>query len=299
MTFDLDSKVRNCAEIVKDTLLLAKLAGSDMIALESKYHLNCLMNLYRSAARVLTIQPDLENAVGNENRTKFENFDDSLAFAEIIDYLEEARDNDDGLAPVFKLSEIVRLFGEYLQRHRLMSNTSHDLASTIKPNSTRFKERLLANLPNLTAVNHGKEVLLTFPEHLWFALEQTRNISDINAINLLHTAKLIRKDIFDSKFTFNGSLDSDKMDCEIPEKLFSLITLLLDGPGGSVQSSSKAATSISQLIIFNAVKTPLKTVNVEVNTKSCSARHQLSQETAVPVIYWDDVTCIHTQKESY
>ena len=48
MTFNSDAKVHQCAEIVKDTSLLAKLAGSDMIALESKYHSNCLTNLYRS-----------------------------------------------------------------------------------------------------------------------------------------------------------------------------------------------------------------------------------------------------------
>ena len=82
MTFNSDAKVRHCAEIVKDTFLLAKLAGSDMIALESKYHLNCLTNLYRSAAPVLTNRPDLENIVEKKNCQ----FDDSLAFAEIIDY---------------------------------------------------------------------------------------------------------------------------------------------------------------------------------------------------------------------
>ena len=39
-----------------------------------------------------------------------------------------------------------------------------------RPNATRLKDRLLANLPDLTAVNHGRDVYLTFCENLGMAL---------------------------------------------------------------------------------------------------------------------------------
>jgi len=35
-----------------------------------------------------------------------------------------------------------------------------------KINSTRFKDRLLKTVPNLTAVTHGRDVLLTFSDNL-------------------------------------------------------------------------------------------------------------------------------------
>ena len=47
-TFDIDSRVRKCAQALQDTKLLAKLAPGDMIASEAKYHANCLVAFCRS-----------------------------------------------------------------------------------------------------------------------------------------------------------------------------------------------------------------------------------------------------------
>ena len=41
--------VRRCALELEDTALLAKLAAGDMIAIEAKYHNNCLRSLYNKA----------------------------------------------------------------------------------------------------------------------------------------------------------------------------------------------------------------------------------------------------------
>ena len=48
-TLSLDSRVRNCAYILQDSRLLAKLGSHDMIALEAKYHSSCLVSLYNRA----------------------------------------------------------------------------------------------------------------------------------------------------------------------------------------------------------------------------------------------------------
>ena len=45
-TFEIDRSVRESAIKLKDTDLLAKLAGGDMVAIEAKYHLTCLAALY-------------------------------------------------------------------------------------------------------------------------------------------------------------------------------------------------------------------------------------------------------------
>ena len=50
-------------------------------------------------------------------------------------------------------------------------------------NATRFKERLLENCPNLTAVSHGREVLLTFNEHVGSALNNMRDSADSEAFS--------------------------------------------------------------------------------------------------------------------
>ena len=48
-TKEVDWKVRKCALALEDTELIAKLAPADMIALEAKYHTQCLLRLYDNA----------------------------------------------------------------------------------------------------------------------------------------------------------------------------------------------------------------------------------------------------------
>ena len=49
MTVGLDSNVRSAAIKLEDKKLLAKLSEWYVVALEMKYHLKCLANLYRIA----------------------------------------------------------------------------------------------------------------------------------------------------------------------------------------------------------------------------------------------------------
>ena len=89
---------------------------------------------------------------------------------------------------VFELSQLIELYTVQLQfRGVSVTNRIH---------STRFKDRLPANCPDLTAVDHGKEILLTFNDSLGIALHKLKENSDSNAVLLMHTAKLIRNEIF-------------------------------------------------------------------------------------------------------
>ena len=45
-TMSVDSHVRQIAEELRDTKLLAKLSGGDMIAIDAQYHLRCLAAFY-------------------------------------------------------------------------------------------------------------------------------------------------------------------------------------------------------------------------------------------------------------
>ncbi|CAG2225133.1 unnamed protein product [Mytilus edulis] len=51
-TFRKDTRVRECAVKLNDTLLLAKLSAGDLIAQEAKYHSKCLVSLYNRASRI-------------------------------------------------------------------------------------------------------------------------------------------------------------------------------------------------------------------------------------------------------
>ena len=47
-TLSLDARVRECANVLIDEKLLAKLGGEDLIVLEASYHASCLSMLYMS-----------------------------------------------------------------------------------------------------------------------------------------------------------------------------------------------------------------------------------------------------------
>ena len=80
-TYNIDPKVQRCALELEDTNLLAKLAPGDMIALEAKYHLKCLTNLYNRARA-------LENADAEKGSN--EHFH-GIAFAELVSFMEELK----------------------------------------------------------------------------------------------------------------------------------------------------------------------------------------------------------------
>ena len=86
MTFTVDERVRLCATLTKDTLMLGKLTKGDMIAMEAKYHPACLLAFYRKAALVHTDRNvEISDAV-----TPLVNAE-SLALAEVIAYMKDMR----------------------------------------------------------------------------------------------------------------------------------------------------------------------------------------------------------------
>ena len=136
LTFAVDEKkVHRCATVLGDSLLLGKLAKGDMIATEAKYHTSCLLSLYYKAGQ--RKQSPMEDDVVPYHCDK-----ESQALAEVISYMEDA-ERSETTPTVFKLGELLKLYDSYLSKHKIEQHA--------KVNSTRFKERLLENLPNLTA----------------------------------------------------------------------------------------------------------------------------------------------------
>jgi hypothetical protein len=197
LTFAVDDKVRKCANVLEDSVLLGKLAQGDMIATEAKYHPSCIMNLYYRARR----QSMQEDVVVTQNYGGCEC--DSLEFAEVVAYIEENKLVEIA-PPVFMLSELTKLYSTYLIKYKVTT-------ANAKANSSRFKERLLDNVPNLSAITYGREVLLTFSDNVGVALQgfRERASSDADAILLMRTAKLIRNEIFSPNCEFSMDLTTN------------------------------------------------------------------------------------------
>ena len=261
-TYNIDTNVRRAALDAGGTTLLTKLATGDMIAIEAKYHQNCLRSLYNRARQ--------EAPKGNDGQ---ESCLHGIAFAELVASLEEMN-NDEDNAPVFKLIDIAQ---PYKVRLEQLGRTLHKRIHT-----ARLKNRLLSALPGLKAHSQGREIRLSFEKGFGPALMVACcHYSD--AMHLMRAAHVVRKEIFDSSFSFDGSFHENCHKDAVPPSLLALVNMILDGVNIKHQTqlvntiTTQSALAISQLMVFNSV---YQARNVD---SSNPARHSRSQETPLPL----------------
>lgn len=101
-TFTLDFHIKECAQILCDGLLLAKLSRGDVIALEAKHHKGCLTSLYNRVRAQKRKDLNSGRGKGTEKIMK------SIVFAELVSFVKDSKTDD--LAPVLKLSELKKLY---------------------------------------------------------------------------------------------------------------------------------------------------------------------------------------------
>ena len=140
-TFVVDSNVRAAATKLQDHKLLSKLAAGDMHILDAYYHPSCLMALYN---RLGNIRPLKEQEDNESSQVSLE-----ATSLELVMYIEEAP-----RPMIFQLADLLKMYacpleklGEHVQG---------------RVTSTRLKDRLLAQIPELGAYTEGKEVNLEF-----------------------------------------------------------------------------------------------------------------------------------------
>ena len=102
-TMFLDTRVRQIAKEVRDTKLLAKLSGGDIVAIDAQYHLKCLAAFY---GRGIPRKRRSNEAPHHINAK-------TLAFAEVVSYIKEYGQIGGDLN-VFKLSDINKLHCDFL-----------------------------------------------------------------------------------------------------------------------------------------------------------------------------------------
>ena len=144
-TLDVDKKVRDCAALLNERKLIAKLSVGDLIAIEAKYHAKYLVALYNQA------RPFKQKASKPADDTSVQL--DELAFAELFAYIEECLEVEE--PAVLTLSDLVRFYTSKVQGLG---------AECGKVNATRLKERVQAAFPDLTAHAEGREIQLV-PQH--------------------------------------------------------------------------------------------------------------------------------------
>ena len=108
-----------------------------MVALEVKYHQTCLVWLYNRARKLKRE----ENKESSNNSS--DSIDHGVALAELIAYLYEEREGSvetSGSSPVFKLSEITKLYEKRLNDFGI---------ETMRVNSHHLKNRLLGLCPEI------------------------------------------------------------------------------------------------------------------------------------------------------
>jgi hypothetical protein len=111
-TFSVDARVRQCAAVSQDFSMLAKLSKGDMIAVEAHYHARCLVSYYKRANRLLCSESKSESSFDIEG----------VVLGELVAYIEDIRSNQ-SIAPVFKLSDLKKMYLSKLRSFGIMSES--------------------------------------------------------------------------------------------------------------------------------------------------------------------------------
>ena len=270
-TMSLDRELRKMAIEMQDAVMLSKISGGDLVAIEAKYHLNCLVsyrNKYRSMQRA--------TSTGDSLNCTEEPILQARAFADLVSHIESSVDSG---VFIFKLSELSKLYENHLL----------ELGIPKGINKTRLKLKLLGHFSDLCKEEtDGKHVLLAFNQGLHKLFKDFRDF-DSEALLLSKISKMIRKEMFEwNGFSFSGTFSSNCQNESVPTMLKSLVSMLLYGQDISDQHSieSQACLTISQLIYFHA-----KTKKIN-NSKT---RHIKDREPPLPIYLGLQV---HTQTRS-
>ncbi len=259
----LDRRVRKCALILEDALLLGKLSAGDMIAIDAMYHAKCLTALYNKANR---------KWLGDE----FDNTEKQLhgiALAELVAFIEETYLDSENEIPLFKLADLVKMYSSRLQQLGVTING--------RVHSTELKNRILASIDDLSSYRKGRDVFLVFNSDIGSALVNACDIDyDDEAAILAKAATIVRRDMLSNKKQeFDGKFDEYCQQEYPPQSLKTLIAMTLDGANmnshSANQSLAQAVLSISQLIMFNST--------IRRRKNSTSSYHSKQREPPLPI----------------
>ena len=138
-------------------------------------------------------------------------------FSELLVYLIETKTNADDPV-VFQLADLVSLYQQRLQQ---LGVKDHNV------NSTRLKDKLLGEIPELEAYKKGRDVLLAFKEDVGTVLSKAINYTE--AIIITKAAKILRQRMMDHKSSFTGTFNDECVENSIPSTLLQFVSMIEHG----------------------------------------------------------------------
>lgn len=140
-----------------------------------------------------------------------------LVLSELMTYIVESNlCSDDPVT--FRLADICHLYQQRLEQLGVESPSV---------NSTRLKDKLLAEIPELEAHKSGRDVLLAFQKDVGKALAQSSDLSE--AVIIAKAANILRKSILDHQSRFDGTFSEPCVRNSVPPLLLQFVGMLEHG----------------------------------------------------------------------
>ena len=178
MMAKLTYRVMQCAIKLQDQELIAKLSPGDLVGQDAKYHSGCLVELYIATKRTT-----------EDNQQEYsDGVCHGIALAELLSYIEETKMTNLSVAPIFKLSDLLKLYSDRLRE------LGADVTGRI--HCSDLKDRILANVRGFRAYRQGRDVLLSFDDDVGLALMNSTNDKfDDETICLAKAAQIFLRDM--------------------------------------------------------------------------------------------------------
>jgi len=226
-----DETVRN--ELQETELIVRMAEGGDLIAIDAKYHLQCLTEL-RNRYRSLERECDQESkSLSEEKETKVR------VFAELCSYIENCV--EDGVH-YFKFSDLYQLYEKWLNCNFMK-----------EVNRGQLKEKLLIQFQQAQEQSVGYGVWARDTADV-----EAGNDYENEAVILAKAAKIVRKKIIGHKiFHFDSKFPIGCQQTSVPSSLKLLISLLLNGTSLKDQNVTDSQASLTNdFIQFSFVCSP-------------------------------------------
>lgn len=264
MTMKLNKRVNECARILNEGKLLAKLSSGDVVAQDLKYHSACLVGLYNKERAHLHAEQQKQAASVEPGKAEAY----PIAFSELVTYIIETKSASESSAPpVFRLADMCTLYRQRLEQLGIDNPDVH---------STRLKDQLLHDIPDLQAENHGRDVLLAFNKDVGSILANASKYGE--AVHLAKAAGLIRREMLKHKAQWNGTSPDGCLEDAVPPSLLQFVCMIEHGADIKSQlqhGASKSDLAMAQLLQYNCF--------AKYKTGSQVHRHSKDRETPFAV----------------
>ena len=109
-----------------------------------------------------------------------------------------------------------------------------------KVNATRLKERILEAFPPLTAHSEGREIYLALRDEIAAMLTRAKKMN-LDEMPLARAAHIVRREILNTKNTFNGLFPPECQSNSVSASLLSSLGMIVKGPTTNIDASENQA----------------------------------------------------------